>query len=183
MTHIAPDDIGNLLGEEGAQDNVRGMGQDGGHHGFVGDGQLGGDTLTSQVGQVGRHTLRERVDSRDEEQDAPLANLLWQGRQVDEGAGRGDGHCVCGRRWEGRREEEGGGWRVVVTRAWVVVVVEADGVVLLTRGCVVCVRVYVEHSLAGASTRRRVYRWWWWWWWRRCVCGCVGWTEKTTRWD
>lgn len=106
-THVGPDDIGHFLGEERTEDDVRRVCEDGTGHALVGEGELDGDALTSEVAQVGRHTLGERVDCRDEEEDTPFANVLWERGEVDECAGGRHRHCG---RWCGGGG--GGGKRV-----------------------------------------------------------------------
>lgn len=84
VTHVAVDDVRDLLGEERADDNVRRMREHGGDHGLVGEGELGGDPGAAHVGEVGLHALRERVDGGHEQENTPLADVARERVQIGE---------------------------------------------------------------------------------------------------
>lgn len=86
VTHIVVNDFWDLLDKEGADDDVRRVGNGSTDHAVVRKGEFGGDTLTAEVGEVCGYSLRERVDSRDEKEDTPFSDVLWERRKVDEGA-------------------------------------------------------------------------------------------------
>lgn len=83
-THVAVNEVWDLLGEEGANDDVRRVRENGGDHGLVGQGELGRNPRAAHVGEVGLHALRERVDGGHQQEDTPLADVARERVEVGE---------------------------------------------------------------------------------------------------